>query len=91
MIYLKQSDRLDPNETDTFTWDWGNLTPGTITAFVVSVASGTATVNGSAIVGTLTTASISGAVAPQVSILGRITTASGRILDETIVIPVGDQ
>ena len=91
MIYLLEQDRLDPDETDTFTWDWGRLSPGTISTFTAAVVAGTATIGGTVISGTLTTASISGAVAPQIQVRGRITTSDGRILDETLVIPVGNQ
>ncbi len=90
---LLNKDRLDPNDIDTFTWNWGSIIAGTVTiaAFVATVAAGTATISGSAISGTLTTATVGSAIVPSVSILGQITTSDGRRISETIVIPVGDQ
>lgn len=76
----------DPNDVDDFTWEWAAVLAmdETISTFDTDVVAGGVTVDDTAISGTMTTARISGGTAGTMAqVRGRITTSTGRILDET--------
>lgn len=84
----------DPDDVDDFTWEWAAVlaTGETISSFETAVVAGGVTVDSTAIAGTQTTARISGGTAGAIAqVRGRITTSTGRILDETAQFNIREQ
>lgn len=82
----------DPDDIDTFTWDWSSrlATGETISGKSFTVTGGT--VASSSISGATVLASISGGTAgTYIQATCRITTSAGRQLDWTLEIPVAVQ
>lgn len=84
-------DPKDPDDTDDFTIDWVNeLAVGeTISLLTVTAITAGITVSSSSISTTRTTARLTGGTAETTyDVRYRITTSTGRQLDETLRIPV---
>lgn len=92
MIKVSDADGKDPTDTDDFSIDWVNyLSEGETIAS--DAASGTGvTVDAHSTADTLSTARLSGGTAgDNASILFTITTSSGRVLHQTLVLPIRTQ
>lgn len=77
----------DPNDIDDFSLDWSNLlaTGETIGTCTATVESGGVTVDSTAISSPVTTARISGGtLSATAAVRYRVTTSTGRQLDQTI-------
>jgi hypothetical protein len=89
---LKQD--KDPQDIDDFFWEWKTRLAAseTITGFTATVEAGTWTVVDTGIAGTQTVVRMAGGTAGTVcSVIGRITTSTGRELDWTIVVNIAQQ
>jgi hypothetical protein len=81
----------DPDEVLDYALDWSprGIDGDTITNVDSVVVTGTVVVDSKDVSGTITTIWLSGGVAGEkASIRLRITTAAGRIMDETVSIPI---
>jgi len=88
---ITATDPKDPDDTDDFALDWAAVlaTGETIAGLAVSVAAGDVSVDTTSISGSNTIARISGGTAGiPAQLRYRLTTSSGRQLDETLAIGV---
>lgn len=87
MLY---ADTKDPDDIDDFSINWTNvLGSDTISAVSTSVVSGGVTLGTPSVSSATTTVRVSGGTdGTSAVVLFRITTSSGRQLDQTLTIPV---
>lgn len=84
-------DPKDPDDVDDFSWDWADeLGSDTISTSTFTVPSGI-TKDSDSTTTLISTVRLSGGSVGQHEILNRITTANGRTLDNTFIVPVSEQ
>lgn len=84
---ITANDPKDPDDADDFAFDWAiRLADGeTITTFAAAVVTGTVTVGAATFSGSRTIVRLTGGtIGEKIQIRYRITTSTGRQLDETL-------
>jgi hypothetical protein len=92
MIKVSVAEGKDPSDTDDFSLDWVNYLAAGETIVTPTATSTDVTVVATSASGTVSTARLSGGVAGvDASIHYAITTSLGRVLNQTLTLPIRTQ